>query len=405
MKKTLVALAALAATGAFAQATVVIDGYFDRGYIATNNTDNIKDTTLVGSNAGTTTFGIKVRETLGGGLSVGGSVNTDWSDIGAATQATGLNTSQASGFANSQSFVDVTGNFGVIRLGVPNNFTLTNAISVASPAFSTGIGSAYSSNFSIANGIGTGATGYGGTAALAAGSATAAATGSRAIRISNTVQYSSPSFNGLTAHIGITPQNNNITTTAVAGSNTAAASVSGNTVGVTEYALRYTSGPIDAMYTSIKYEVGSNGTAQTRPNPAGATVANGSVGLTTSSIAANLKSTQNLLGATYQVMPALKLHAGIGTFTSSDDANKGKSTSFGATFTTGAWEVLAQMASVDDTSTTNGDRKMTGLGVNYNFSKTARAYVRYDDINYADSQAAFLGSKQTRTAVGVSKSF
>ena len=104
-------------------------------------------------------------------------------------------------------------------------------------------------------------------------------------------------------------------------------------------------------------------------------------------------------------MPALKLHAGIGTFTSSDDANKGKSTTLGATYTTGAWDVLAQMASVDDTSTTNGDRKMTGLGVNYNFSKTARAYVRYDDINYAESQAAFLGSKQTRTAVGVSKSF
>jgi predicted porin len=394
MKKTLVALAALAAVGAYAQTTVVIDGYFDRGYLSTNNNDNTKDLTTVASNAGTTTVGIKVRENLGGGLSVGGSVNTDWADLGGATQANAVANAQGSGFANSQSFLDVTGNFGVIRLGAPNNFTLTNATAVATPAFSTAIGSSYSSSFSIANGINTGTSGFGGTANLATTSATAAATGARAIRIANTVQYSSPSFNGLTAHIGITPQNNNLASTTSAG----------NTVGVTEYALRYTAGPIDAMYTSIKYEVGSNGTTQTKLTASTGTAAAASLA-TNNTLAANLKSTQNLLGATYQVMPALKLHAGIGTFTSSDDANKGKSTSLGATYTMGAWDILGQMASVDDTSTTDGDRKMTGLGVNYNFSKTARAYVRYDSIKYAYNQTAFAGNELTRTAVGVSKSF
>jgi len=393
MKKTLVALAALAATGAYAQATVVIDGYFDRGYINTNNTNNAKDTALVGSNAGTTTFGIKVRENLGGGLSIGGQVNTDWADIGGASQASGAGTAQTGGFANSQSFVDVTGNFGVIRLGTPNNFTLSNAISVASPAFSTGIGSAYSSNFSIANGLGTGVSGYGGTVR----ETTLAATGNggaRAIRLANTVQYSSPSINGLTAHIGITPKNDNVS----------ADSGSGNTVGVTEYALRYTAGPIDAMYTSIKYEVGSNGTKQYFYD----TTNNAANALNSKTLAGNLKSTQNLLGATYQVMPALKLHAGFGTFSSSNDTYKGKSTSIGATYTMGAWELLGQIASVDDTSSaTNGDidRKMTGLGVNYNFSKTARAYIRYDDINFATNAATAAGTQQTRTAVGVSKSF
>jgi len=392
MKKTLVALAALAAAGAYAQTTVVIDGYFDRGYINTNNTNNIKDTSLVGSNAGTTTFGVKVRENLGGGLSIGGSVNTDWADIGGASQASGIGTAQTGGFANSQSFVDVTGNFGVIRLGTPNNFTLSNAISVASPAFSTGIGSAYSSNFSIANGLGTGVTGYGGTVR----ETTLAATGNggaRAIRLANTMQYSSPSINGLTAHIGITPKNDNVT----------AGSGSGNTVGVTEYALRYTAGPIDAMYTSIKYEVGSNGTNQYFYDSTAGTNALGNKAL-----AGNLKNTQNLLGATYQVMPTLKVHAGFGTFSSSNDTYKGKSTSIGATFTMGAWELLGQIASVDDTSSaTNGDidRKMTGLGVNYNFSKTARAYIRYDDINFATNAATQAGTQQTRTAVGVSKSF
>jgi len=399
MKKTLVALAALAAVGAYAQSSVVIDGYFDRAYRSVNNTNNQSDLTSVGSAAGTTTFGVKVREDLGGGLSIGGSVNTDWADFGGATQANGMGTAQTGGFANSQSFVDVTGNFGTVRLGAPNNFTLTNATAVAAPAFSTGYGSSYSSNFSIANGINTGTEGYAGTANLAAGSATAAATGARAIRISNTVQYSSPAFNGLSVHVGITPQNNNVVNSNAVASTTAP----GNTVGVTEYALRYTAGPIDAMYTSIKYEVGSNGAMQTR---AGAQSSTAAAGLTTTTtLAASLKSTQNLLGATYQVIPALKLHAGIGTFTSSNDANKGKSTQFGATYTMGAWDILVQVAAVDDTSTTDGDRKMTGLGVNYNFSKTARAYLRYDNIDYATNQASFAGSQQTRTAVGVSKAF
>jgi predicted porin len=74
----------------------------------------------------------------------------------------------------------------------------------------------------------------------------------------------------------------------------------------------------------------------------------------------------------------------------------------------GAWDILAQVASVDDTSSaTNGDvdRKMTGVGVNYNFSKTTRAYIRYDDINFATNAATAAGTQQTRTAVGVSKSF
>jgi len=399
MKKSLVALAALAATGAFAQVT--IDGYIDRGYLVTNNSNNQADTRTVASNAGTTTVGMKFRENVGGGIVVGGQLNTDWSDLGGASQANGMNTSQASGFANSQSFADIAGPFGTIRLGAPNNFTLTNATAVASPLFSTGVGGAYSSAFSIANGLGTGATGYGGTVGLATTAAATAATGARAIRIANTVQYSSPNFNGLTAHIGIAPQNNNVT------GSSATSTAAGNTVGVKEYALRYTNGPIDAMYTSIKYEVGSNSVSQNRFTPTslstngGVTVVNTNV----SSITGSLTSTQNLLGATYSVMPALKLHAGFGNFSSSNDASKGKSTQFGATYTMGNIDLMAMMAKVDDTSSTNIDRKMTGLGVNYNLSKTARVYLRTDDINYSSNGASFTGSTLKRTAVGFSKSF
>jgi len=380
MKKTLVALAALAATGAFAQSSVTIDGYFDRGYTVTNSTNNTLDSKLIGSAAGTTTLGVKVRETLKGGLSIGASFNTDFSDASGANQdstATTASSIQTGGFANSQSFIDVTGGFGVVRLGMPNNFTLTNVTAVASPAFSTGMGSAYSSAFSIANGIGTGTVGSVGIATQQASITSTANAGVRAIRIANTIQYSSPSFSGLTVHAGYTQKNQS------AGTGT-------DTVGVTEGAVRYTAGPLDAMLSTVKYSVGANAlgfvAAASQPT-------------------ANTNNTQNLMGVAYTLMPGLKLHAGLGSFSSSSSAYKGSSQQLGASYTSGAFDVMAQMAQVDDKSSTNIDRKMVGLGVNYNLSKTARAYFRYDTINYGDNVAAATGSKQNRYAIGVSKSF
>jgi len=391
MKKTLVALAALAATSAFAQSSVVIDGYFDRAYTVVNNTDNTKDAKSVGSNAGTTTIGIKVREDLGNGLSVGGSVNTDWNDLGGASQTATYANAQRSGFANSQSFLDVTSaKYGTLRLGTPNSFTLTNATAVAAPAFSTAIGSSYSSNFSIANGVGTSATDQTGVASASEAANAKAHAGIRSIRINNTVQYSSPVFSGFSGHLSYTPKNDNV-----------ASGTAGNTIGVQEYALRYTQGPVDAMYTSIKYSVGENGITTNR-------ISSNTLG--TVALGANLSSTQNLLGATYAVLPALKLHAGFGQFKSSDDSFKGKSSQIGATYTMGAWEVLGQVAKVTDQVATNAyDRSLKGMGVNYNFSKTARVYFRGDRINYATNTnaatASFAGDAQTRYALGVSKSF
>jgi len=129
MKKTLIAIAALAATGAFAQSTVTIDGYFDRGYVTTNNSNNTKDTKAVGSNAGTTTIGIKVSEDLGAGLKMGLSVNTDWADLGGLAQGTVV--AQSVAFANSQSFAELSdAKMGTLRLGTINNEILTAALAL-----------------------------------------------------------------------------------------------------------------------------------------------------------------------------------------------------------------------------------------------------------------------------------
>jgi len=278
MKKTLVAIAALAVVGVQAQTTVVLDGYFDRSYAQTSNSLAAKNAKTIGSNAGTTTFGIKVREELSKDLSTGVSINTDWADQSGVNQDTATfvnSTAQTAGFANSQTFADLTSkSMGTLRLGSPNNFTLTNVTGVASPSFSTGIGSAYSSGYSIANGIGTGSTGSVGVATVSTSVTTAnsvANAGQRAIRIANTIQYSSPVMNGASVHFGKSLKNNNNSTLSTV-----------DTVGVTEYALRYTNGPVDAMYTTIKYET-----------PTLATL-NATVVATT--------NTQNLLGASYAII-------------------------------------------------------------------------------------------------------
>jgi len=307
MKKTLVALAALSTVSAFAQTSVVIDGFIDRGYQAENSTLDTADLKTIGSHSGTTTVGIKVNEDLGKGLSAGLSVNTDWRELGGATQANAVANAQASGFANSQSFLHITSkDFGTIRLGAPNNFTLTNATAVAAPAFSTGVGSQYSGRYSMLSGLGTGTDGRAGTVDAAATGTTANFATARAVRSNNTIQYSSPSFSGASLHVGYTQSNNNMTT----------ANAGGNNAGIAETALRYTNGPIDAMYSTIKYTVGSNGMNQYIQGSAS------SVAMSLDTNAAQT-STQSLLGVSYQVLPSLKLNFGSGAFSSSAGAYAG----------------------------------------------------------------------------------
>jgi len=395
MKKTLVALAALASVSAFAQTSVVIDGFIDRGYLTSNSTLDTADSKTIASSSGTTTVGIKVNEDLGGGLSAGLSVNTDWSELGGATQANAVANAQASGFANSQSFLHITSkDMGTLRLGAPNTFTLTNATGISAPAFSTGVGSQYSSAYAIAAGMGTGTSGRGGTVdATGTNTAIQNWSGARAIRIANTIQYSSPSFNGVSIHAGYTQGNNNVLATTTVGA--------GNTVGVGETALRYTNGPIDAMYSTIKYTVGSNGATQNTM-----VLTNGVAAFSAdTSLQTAQTSTQNLLGVAYTVMPNLKLNFGSGTYSSSTATYQGSSKNYGGTYTMGQIDFMLLTSASDDKSTANFDKKMTGYGLNYNLSKQTRAYVRMDNLNLGSNATAVAGSSVKRTAFGVSKSF
>jgi predicted porin len=353
-------------------------GYFDRGYTVTNNTNNAKDAKGVSSSAGTTGLRISGVQDIGQGLRAGFLITTDFADLAGANQdstATTASSIQTGGFNNSQSYLEVISkDIGTLRLGTVNNEILTATTAVAAPAFSTGVGSAYSSSWSTHDGYGTGVTGSGGIVAATALSATGA--GSRGIRQANTIKYVSPNFSGATFAYGMAPRNS----TSVVGTV--------DTVGVTDMSLRYAAGPLDVMYASLKYDVGTGAAAP----------ANGA-------LTAGTTNTQTMLAASYAVLPTLKLHAGSGKSKASvTSLANSSSTQYGVSYTMGNIVIMAQTAKVDDKNTTAYDRKMTGLGADYNFSKTTRAYVRYDSLNL-NTATASSGSEIKRTAIGISQSF
>jgi len=406
MKKTLVALAALASVSAYAQVTM--SGYIDRGYLATNSTNDLRDAKGVGSQAGTTTVVIRGTEDIGGGLSAGFLIATDWSEAGGLSQDGSAPTAGQSAFGNSQSYLDISSKaMGTLRLGNPNSEVLAGVTSVASPAFSTGVGSAYSSAYSIHNGYGTGATGsnniFANSAIGIGTSVVATNVGQRAIRQANTIKYISPNFNGLSGTYTYVAKNDVGGTSTVSGTGGTT-----DVVGVKAFSLNYANGPLTAVYAQDKVSVGANG---------GTALANNSTTGGTA-LQANTSTTMSILGASYQVLPTLKLHAGVGTSTNTGQAaftaqttGQGlvantSSQQYGATYDLNSSIVLmGQVATMDDKSALNTDRKMTGFGADYKLSKLTRFYVRTDSINFASNLAASSGTAQKRTAIGFSSSF
>jgi len=377
MKKTLVAIAALAAIGAQAQTAVSIIGYFDRGYVMTNNTNDLKDAKAIGSNAGTTAIKFQLIEDLGAGMKARFLSETNPSDGGGTAQDTTAAdvTGNQSGFNNGESFFELSSKMGSLRLGSPNNEILTAVTGVASPGLSTGVGSAYSSAWSGFNGVGTGVTGTGNI--IAGGAIVTSGVGVRGIRQANSIKYVSNNINGITVAYGMAPKNNTGT---------------GDTVGVVDYSARYQNGPLDIMYAAIRYDTNTTATANTS--------------VATGISAAGANYTGSMLGISYEVMPGLKLHGGSGASKSGTDAYVNATTKqFGASYKTGMWTIMAQTATMDDRGTSGFDRKMTGFGADYNLTKNTRAYVRYDNLNYNSSGTAASGSQVKRTAFGLSTAF
>ena len=140
MKKTLIALAALAATGAFAQSTVSIYGAVDAA-LTQYSSEGVSKTGLGNSQLGSSKLGFMGTEDLGGGLKAnfklegglandsgnGKASNTNNQVSGGAGALTSVGGTQGLAFAR-YSYVGLSGNFGEVRLGRDYTSTFQNAV-------------------------------------------------------------------------------------------------------------------------------------------------------------------------------------------------------------------------------------------------------------------------------------
>ena len=194
MKKSLIALAALAATASFAQSTVTIFGVADAAYTSAKTGDS-KVSAVTSGNQATSRLGLKGEEDLGSGLKAGfwleAQVNLD-SGVGSASNTN--NQAYGSGIAdntlakggavttnttngtqgltfNRRSTVSMMGGFGEVRVGRDYSPTFWNQ-TVYDPFGTVGVGA------SQANAGANPASNYTG------------------VRASNGVAYFTPSMSG-----------------------------------------------------------------------------------------------------------------------------------------------------------------------------------------------------------------
>lgn len=146
MKKTLVTLAALAATGVFAQSTVTIYGAVDASYNyahADLATGGQSKTFMNNSNLGSSMLGFTGSEDLGGGLRANFKLEAGLANDSGAGKATNTN-NQTSGAAPAlaggqgivfarRSYVGLSGGFGELQLGRQYVNTFLGVVSINDP--------------------------------------------------------------------------------------------------------------------------------------------------------------------------------------------------------------------------------------------------------------------------------
>lgn len=380
MKKSLIALAALAATGAFAQSSVQIDGIVDAGF----QSIGYKGQTVNGiANNGSSTSQINFRgtEDLGGGLKANFRVETDWNTVstkgntGSVSSPVTLGNetvAAASSFANGEVRGGLSGNFGSVDLGVVNFNTLDTYLT--GQPFGTAIG--------------------GGFRALAVTDTTSVA--ASLVRSDNSVKYVTPSFAGFKASLYYAGRQNKAVDTTATATAAAVKSTSFSTTfgaydmaGSQELGLSYANGPVAASFSTLKQDyngVGTNAYTQTL----------------------------NTLGANY-AFGAAKVFGLFQTNKKSDDSYNTEYFSLSGTYTFGATTLLAQVGQLKSKAGANNGLKsdLVGLGADYALSKRTAVYARYENINDkagvvanpATLAADVDNNKRTRTAIGLRHAF
>lgn len=350
MKKTLIAVAALVATGAFAQSTVLITGTFDPSYAVTkttSGTDVVANQSFIRNNSrGTSNVTFRVTEELGGGLKAIGLAEYDFNaglqTAGAANAYAGFQTTAAATTVNNnvlgalggELYAGLSGGMGSIKLGGANTPSLTSQGS-RSP-FGTKMGSGFGTTL-----------------------------GTSHVRESNSIVLASNTYSGFSAQIGNSRGTNPDATSTLA----VTTSTSKNDVGVF-----YAAGPLRVAATyysglgigqqnyAVQYDIG---------------------GLT---IIGGMHSSKSL---------------GV-------DLNSGTNVAFKYALSAQT-SLMGNYAKLDDKTSTNYDQNIVGLGLDYALSKNTYAYARYenrkvDNVAVATTASALV-KQVTTTALGLQINF
>jgi len=341
MKKSLIALAAVAATGAaFAQSSVTLFGTFDPSVqnISTTTAAGVKTTqnTIANNGRGTSQVSVKGVEDLGSGLSASFLYEGDFNvgqNSGPTTSGNGVANQHAIGAGGGEIYAGLTGGFGDIKLGSPNTPSL---ISQASrQPIGTKIGSGFGS-----------------------------AMGTAHVREASSAVYSTPNFAGFVAQVGYAFKASN-------GQSVAGTALAADQGAKSDLGLSYANGPLRAGVTAFnKAAVGAEVSANKQTNLyaqydfAGATLF---LGAHNETLSTGVKQSGTNVAAKYALTPAVSL--------------------------------LGNYAKLNDKSVANADRTVTALGAEYALSKRSTLYVR----NVNDKTNA--GNKVVTNLLGLQHNF
>jgi len=379
MKKTLIAIAALAATGAFAQSTVTIDGLVDAGYVS-YDMKGAKASGIDRNLTSTSQFNFRVNSDLGGGMRMTWRGETDFvptsnganqGTVGnaasgstvAAVANTGITNGTASTFLNGEQKLALSGSYGELAFGAINNTAL--AVNGTSQPFGTAIGSGFR--------------------------ATSGATVTAAVRNDNTMQYTTPAFGG-GFKLNLINRKAQTTVASSGNANYNASLGAQQQASVVSYAAMYNAGPLNAVITR---DVEDATNVNTTTNGTGALTAGNRN--TYTGLAANYNLGAATVYAGWQVNKAATSLGAIAT----DRTN----VTFGARYDMG---VNSFMGAVQRTTNSLAatSSSLFALGYEYALSKTAAVTARYERIADGAGVAAVTGYASTagnndRTRMGV----
>ncbi|MDP1657711.1 MAG: porin [Hylemonella sp.] len=371
MKKTLIALAALAATGAaFAQSSVTLYGRLDAGYqnLVANEAQNgvTAESRSIGgasNNLATSYWGIKGSEDLGGGLKANFNLEQG---VSPATGAT--STTAGAGF-DRISTVGLSGDsWGSLNIG-----------RFYTPYFLN----QKSGDVNDAGGMTTwNLTGYNPTTVATPAQGTfgliTSIVGNTDVR-ANGIHYASPNFSGFNARVMLAPSDNTTSGTTTTGTN--------NNNGVS---FGYANGPLTVglswgeivIKNTVAVPVESKGTAQGLA---------GSYDFGVAKLFANWGKVK------------LQADTSVDTYNEKTESNVGVAAPFGKTTVSLAWgrNSLSQTQAGAELGSSSGNDWI--LGVQYDLSKRTALYAKtgvYQKYE-GNRNAATYDTKTTTTAVGV----